>query len=119
MNIQTAESKIKEIKSFVIKQMSDVNVPWEKNRDGEFVSRYITITTRYIRVRAWDDISVTRKEIGLSRLKFYFLLRRVKKAVALSEYNKERVHLAEKWDKFLEKNKDIMRDSKLDQILDK
>lgn len=119
MNIETAENKIKEIKAFVSKQMGDPNVSWEKNRDGEFISRYVTVSKNYIQVRAWEDIRVTRKEIGISRIKFHFLLKRVKKAVALSEYNRERIGIAQKWDKFLEKNKDVMRDSKLDQILDK
>ena len=64
------------------------------------------------------EIKLNRKELGISYLRYRFLLRSVKKSCSLVDKRKREAEIAWHWKKFLEKNKDLDRDNKINKIID-
>ena len=64
------------------------------------------------------EIKLNRKELGISYLRYRFLLRSVKKSCNLVDKRKREAEIAWHWKKFLEKNKDLDRDNKINKIID-
>ena len=120
MDIKSAEKKINELKSFVIDQMK--NAEWCENSSNRFKSKYITIDTRTGNVtptviKVWD-IEIEYNDISISKIRWKFLMKKVKKSSSLSMIRHKKLHLAKRWNEFLTRNKDLDRDNKLNQILD-
>jgi hypothetical protein len=122
----------KEIKQFVITQMKEANWCIEKV-DGfnEYKSKHINIlhetdlsqrVTFIIKipnsVYISDNLRLNRGELGINYFYYRYLLRIVKKSCSLVDKRKREQEISENWNKFLEKNKDLKRDNRLNQILD-
>lgn len=117
---------IKEIRDFVIDQMR--NGEWSSdqwsNKWVECKSRFLDIKiTRnsvhfFIKSTSYNRIELTRDELGISKIYFWWLLRGVRKSCLLSDKRKRDKQLENQWKSFLDKNKDIRRDSTIDKILD-
>ena len=122
----------KEIKQFVITQMKESEWEVEKlNVINYYKSKHINIehdttisqkVTFSIKIptghSGLKEIKLNRKELGISYLQYRFLLRSVKKSCNLVDKRKREAEIAWHWKKFLEKNKDLDRDNKINKIID-
>ena len=122
----------KEIKQFVITQMKESEWEVEKlNVINHYKSKHINIEhdntisqkmTFSIKIptgySGLKEIKLNRKELGISYLQYRFLLISVKKSCNLVDKRKREAEIAWHWKKFLEKNKDLNRDNKINKIID-
>ena len=130
----------KEIKQFVITQIKESEWEVEKlpaslkrelNVINYYKSKHINIehdttisqkVTFSIKIptghSGLKEIKLNRKELGISYLRYRFLLRSVKKSCSLVDKRKREAEIAWHWKKFLEKNKDLDRDNKINKIID-
>jgi hypothetical protein len=123
---------IKEIKQFVITQMKESEWELEKlNIINQYKSKHLNIehdttisqkVTFSIKIptgySSLKEIKLTRKELGISYLQYRFLLISVKKSCNLVDKRKREAEIAWHWKKFLENNKELKRDNKINQVLD-
>jgi hypothetical protein len=122
----------KEIKQFVITQMKESEWELEKlNIINQYKSKHLNIehdttisqkVTFSIKIptgySSLKEIKLTRKELGISYLQYRFLLISVKKSCNLVDKRKREAEIAWHWKKFLENNKELKRDNKINQVLD-
>lgn len=114
----------KEIRKFVIKQM--IEADWTNGGVNSFISKNlkinlddgITFTIKNPDRYSSSGFDIERKELGLNKIYFWFLLFYVKRSCILSDKKSRESRLEYQWKKFLDNNKDIKRDSTLDKILD-
>jgi hypothetical protein len=64
-----------------------------------------------------DEYRYELKDIGISKIRFYFLLRYVKGFCKRREELQKKEMLAYRWESFLKRNKVLNRDRKIDEIL--
>ena len=130
MKKKDINKSLNEMKKFIISEMKREYANWDKYEGHDeakvFKSEYIKITiiknvgklTKFFvsfnnNVRELHSL----KYIGISNIRFYFLLRNV---IRLSNRNaeiKRKIGVSYAWEKFLSRNKDLNRDRKLDDIL--
>ena len=129
MKKKDINKSLNEMKKFIISEMKRESANWDKYEYDEekvFKSEYIKISiiknvgklTKFFvsfnnNVRELHSL----KYIGISNIRFYFLLRNV---IRLSNRNaeiKRKIDVSYAWEKFLSRNKDLNRDRKLDDIL--
>jgi hypothetical protein len=122
----------KEIKQFVITQMKEADWEVEKyTNSSKYTSKYLTInhgTDIVMKVNfvlripsgysSYNDLIVTRKELNFNYFYYRILLRRVKKSCRLADKRRRENEISLNWKRFLEKNKDIKRNNKINQIID-
>ena len=119
----------KEIKHFVITQMKEAD--WEVEKYlNKYTSKHLTINLESnIRQKvdfvlkiptgySINDLKLSRKELGINYFQFRWLLVYVKKSCKLVDKRRREAEISRNWKKFLEKNKDIKRDNKINQIID-
>lgn len=121
----------KEIKQFVLSQMKDSDWDVEKFNDSNiYRSKYIDIrleTTIRQKVKfilkipngySINELRLSRKELGINYFQFRWFLRNVKKSCKLVDKRRRDAEISRNWNKFLEKNKELKRDNKINQIID-
>lgn len=121
----------KEIKQFVITQMKEADWEVEKFNDfNEYRSIHINIqhdTTISQKVNfsikipsgyIYENLKLSRKELGINYFRYRFLLKNVKRSCSLVDKRRREAEISYNWKKFLEKNKDLNRDNKINQIID-
>ena len=122
---------LKEIKSFVISEMKNEDSNWRK-LSNEILTNYYS---------KWLDISVFKngnveinlnnsgsyyitryniKDIGLSKMRFNWLMKfYVEKFIKNKEEREKMEIMVSNWNSFLDKNKSLNRNKKLEEILNK
>ena len=122
---------LKEIKSFIISEMKNEDSNWRK-LSNEILTNYYS---------KWLDISVFKngnveinlnnsglyyitryniKDIGLSKMRFNWLMKfYVEKFIKNKEEREKMEIMVSNWNSFLDKNKSLNRDKKLEEILNK
>lgn len=122
---------LKEIKSFIINEMKNEDSNWRK-LSNEILTNYYS---------KWLDISVFKngnveinlnnsgsyyitryniKDIGLSKMRFNWLMKfYVEKFIKNKEEREKMEIMVSNWNSFLDKNKSLNRDKKLEEILNK
>ena len=124
MKKKDINKSLNEMKKFIISEMKRESANWHlyKAFDEEkfFKSEYIKISLikkdGKIKVLvSFDSRSelYSLKDIGISNIRFYFLLRNV---IRLSNRNaeiKRKIDVSYAWEKFLASNKDLDRDKKV------
>ena len=121
----------KEIEQFVITQMKEADWEVEKfNNFNEYKSKHINIqhdttisqnVTFSIKIPSgysYENLKLNRKELGINYLRYRFLLKGVKRSCKLVDNRRREAEISHNWKKFLEKNKDLNRDNKINQIID-
>jgi hypothetical protein len=121
----------KEIKQFVITQMKEAD--WELeflNNSNGYKSKHINIqhdttisqkVTFSIKIPSgynYENLKLSRKELGINYFYFRWLLGSVKKSCSLVDKRKREQEISRNWKKFLERNKDLRRDNRINQVLD-
>ena len=122
---------LKEIKSFIISEMKNEDANWRK-LSNEILTNYYS---------KWLDISVSKngnveinlnnsglyyitryniKDIGLSKIRFNWLMKfYVEKFIKNKEEREKMEIMVSNWNSFLDKNKSLNRNKKLEEILNK
>jgi hypothetical protein len=119
-NIQENRKKISQLRKFVISQLK--TAAWSPRSDG-FSNNYISFIKDgdwefYLNFTGYDTSSRYSVSDFISPLTFWFLrMFYVKKSLRNYHKLKKEAQLASVSKKFFDKNKDLDRDSKLDQIL--
>ena len=121
----------KEIEQFVITQMKEADWEVEKFNDfNEYRSRHINIqhdttisqkVTFSIKIPSgysYENLKLSRKELGINYFRYRFLLKNVKRSCSLVDKRRREAEISRNWKRFLEKNKDLNRDNKINQIID-
>ncbi len=121
----------KEIKQFVITQMKEADWEVEKfNNLNEYKSKHINIqhettisqkVTFSIKIPSgynYENLKLSRKELGINYFRYRFLLKNVKRSCSLVDKRRRESEISYNWKKFLEKNKDLDRDNKINKIID-
>ena len=119
----------KEIKQFVISQMKEADWDLEfLNNSNEYKSKHINIqhdttisqkVTFSIKIPSgYANLKLSRKELGINYFYFRWLLGSVKKSCSLVDKRKREQEISRNWKKFLERNKDLRRDNRINQVLD-
>lgn len=121
----------KEIKQFVISQMKEADWDLEfLNNSNEYKSKHINIqhdttisqkVTFSIKIPSgysYENLKLSRKELGINYFYFRWLLGSVKKSCSLVDKRKREQEISRNWKKFLERNKDLKRDNRINQLLD-
>ncbi len=117
----------KEIKQFVISQMKEADWSMEKYKHiTKYQSKYLNISdsdkiefsimmpSGY----SQNEFKLTRDELGFNFFHFIWLLKRVKKSCKLVDKRRREQEISRNWNKFLERNKDLKRDNRINQVLD-
>ncbi len=121
---------LKEIREFVVSQIKVSDWTSEHSTDvTKYNSKYITIkiyntsgkSEFNIKARSSysNDFNITRKELGLNFIHFWILIGHIKRSCKNAEKRKREKEISYEWNRFLENNKDLRRDNKLNKILDK
>ena len=119
----------KEIEQFVITQMKEADWEVEKfNSFNEYKSKHINIqhdttisqkVTFSIKIPSgYSNLKLSRKELGINYFRYRFLLKNVKRSCSLVDKRRREAEISHNWKRFLEKNKDLNRDNKINQIID-
>jgi hypothetical protein len=119
----------KEIEQFVITQMKEADWEVEKfNSFNEYKSKHINIqhdttisqkVTFSIKIPSgYENLKLSRKELGINYFRYRFLLKNVKRSCSLVDKRRREAEISHNWKRFLEKNKDLNRDNKINQIID-
>lgn len=116
---------LKEIKQFVINQMKSGGFTSKElgNEKIIYESDYLIITIKedgdiLFKIKKSNDFELKPSDIGLSKLRIYFLMFGVKRSAKLFKERVKEEMISIKWKQFLERNKDLNRDRKIDNILD-
>ncbi len=132
------EKSLAQLKQFVIREMKSQGADWMEAKVGNtyssdqegFKSEYLKILRDvkrnndaeskpyhiYLR-NGHTDYVYELKDIGLSKIRFYFLLGYVKRFCKRREELQKKERLAFHWENFLKQNKVLDRDRKIDEIL--
>lgn len=131
------EKSLSQLKRFIVREMKSRSADWIETRvqnytyeEKGFKSEYIKVLREVKKkndskdkpyhIYLCDGGDVHRYEledIGISKIRFYFLLRCVKGFCKRREELQKREMLAYRWESFLKRNKVLDRDRKIDEIL--
>lgn len=114
------DKTLKEIKSFIIDIMKSEDFTRHKSSYG------ITYTSKNLSIDIDQDtisftlrrkFTVTLDQIKLSLLRYNILMIRVKYSSKREKKRREEEVLKRNWELFLDKNKDLKRDKRINQII--
>jgi DUF4097 and DUF4098 domain-containing protein YvlB len=113
---------IKDIKIFIIEQMRNGQFASFSNKEGyeKYESDYIVIekekTEVTIQIKK-SDLKLSLDDIDLSYLRFKILMLSVQRSANNFKERAKKEMIKRRWDKFLNDNKELKRDRKLNDIL--
>lgn len=131
------EKSLSQLKRFIVKEMKSQSADWSETKiqnytseEKGFKSEYLKILKEIKKNNDMDDNPYRiylcdgsdkhrydLNDIGLSKIRFYFLLRYVKGFCKRREELQKKERLAVHWESFLKRNKVLNRDRKIDEIL--
>ena len=131
------EKSLSQLKRFIVREMKSQNADWIEsnvqrmysNDQKGFKSEYLKIlkdvkknndsdnNPYYIYLCDREEYRYELKDIGLSKIRFYFLLQYVKRFCKRRDELQKKERLAVHWEGFLKRNKVLDRDRKIDEIL--
>ena len=133
MKSEEIKKGLKEIKSFIISEIKNEESNWHKHESRneiEYKSKWLTIQIPdnkkdeskdiciYLSGGSYYSTTYSLKDIGLSKIRFNWLLKyNVDYFIRNREKRQKMENLVNGWNTFLDKNKSLNRDKKLDKIL--
>ena len=132
MKSEEIKKGLKEIKSFIISEIKNEESNWirhESRNEIEYKSKWLTISipgnekNKDISIYlsgsdSYYSTSYSLKDIGLSKIRFNYLINHnVDYFIRNREKRQKMENLVNGWNNFLNKNKSLNRDKKLDKIL--
>lgn len=132
------EKSLSRLKRFIVREMKSQNADWmelsaqriySSDQKG-FKSEYLKILRDVKNNNDSDDnpyyiylcdgreeYRYELKDIGISKIRFYFLIQYVKRFCKRRDELQKKERLAFHWESFVKKNKVLDRDRKIDEIL--
>jgi len=128
MKSEEIKKGLKEIKSFIISEIKNEESNWHKHESRneiEYKSKWLTINEKNKDISiylsgsdSYYSTSYSLKDIGLSKIRFNYLINHnVNYFIRNREKRQKMENLVNGWNNFLNKNKSLNRDKKLDKIL--
>jgi hypothetical protein len=134
MKSEEIKKGLKEIKSFIISEIKNEESNWHKHESRneiEYKSKWLTIQipdnkkdeSKYISIYlsgsdSYYSTTYSLKDIGLSKMRFNWLLKyNVDYFIRNREKRQKMENIVNNWNNFLDKNKSLNRDKKIDKIL--
>ena len=130
MKSSEVKKGLREIKTFIIDELKNEDSSWRKHeiRDSiDYNSKWLSITVDeksgdvIIELNSGDNYHRTKyniKDIGLSKIRFNWLIKyNVEVFIKNKEERQKMENLVGNWNNFLDKNKSLNRDKKLEKIL--
>lgn len=131
------ERSLAQLKRFIVREMKSPSADWSEARVQNYTYEEKGFKSEYIKVLkevkkkndsedkpyriylcdGGDEYRYELKDIGISKIRFYFLLRYVKGFCKRREELQKKEMLAYRWESFLKRNKVLNRDRKIDEIL--
>lgn len=133
------KNSLSQLKRFIVKEMKSQSADWMEssvqrmysNNQRGFKSEYLKILKDVKKNNDSDDnpyyyiylcdgreeYRYELKDIGISKIRFYFLLQYVKIFCKRRDKLQKKERLAVHWESFLKRNKVLNRDRKIDEIL--
>lgn len=115
------DKTLKEIKSFIIDIMKSEDFTRHESyrNDITYTSKNLSIDINpdTISFTLRRKFTVTLDQIKLSLLRFHILMIRVKYSSKREEKRREEEVLKHNWELFLDRNKDLKRDKRINQII--
>ena len=133
------KNSLSQLKRFIVKEMKSQSADWMEssvqrmysNNQRGFKSEYLKILKDVKKNNDSDDnpyyyiylcdgreeYRYELKDIGISKIRFYFLLQYVKIFCKRRDELQKKERLAVHWESFLKRNKVLNRDRKIDEIL--
>jgi hypothetical protein len=132
------KNSLSQLKRFIVKEMKSQSADWIEsnvqrmysNDQRGFKSEYLKILKDVKKNNDSDDnpyyiylcdgreeYRYELKDIGISKIRFYFLLQYVKIFCKRRDELQKKERLAVHWESFLKRNKVLNRDRKIDEIL--
>lgn len=118
------DKTIKDLRKFIIKEV--ISADWStENRKDFFSTKYISIKQPFdeegwcFRLNGDVDKFYTFKSIGINKFILFFLFLFIKRNIKINEKKRKNDVLKNEWGRFLDDNKDLSRDKKIDKIINK
>jgi hypothetical protein len=116
---------IKDLRKFIIKEIvSFEDHKWStEGRKEYYTTNYVSIKKSFeddnwcFRLNGGGDKFYTFKSIGINKYVLYFLFIFIKRNIKRSLEMRKNDGLKNEWNRFLDDNKDIHRDEKIDKII--
>lgn len=116
------DKTLKDLRNFIIKEA--FNSDWEtEGRKDYYTTKYISIKkgfdddSWYFRLNGGADKFHSLKSIGINKFILYFLFIFIKRNIKINLKIRKDDGLRNEWNSFLNKNKDINRDQKINKII--
>jgi hypothetical protein len=107
---------LREIKSFVISEIKNEESNWQKNSNRD----EIEYKSKWLNIKIPCDnysSSYSLKDIGLSKIRFNWIIKDVDFFIKNREKRQKMENIVNNWNNFLDKNKSLNRDKKLEKLL--
>ena len=124
MNIIIMESTLKDLRKFVIKEIINKNSQWStEGRKEYYTTKYVSIKKNFdtdlwqFKLNGGVDNFFDFKSIGINKYFVYILFLFIKRNINKQSNIRKNESLITAWSYFLNNNKDINRDSKIDKII--
>jgi hypothetical protein len=118
------ESTLKELRKFVIKEIINKNSQWStEGRKEYYTTKYVSIKKNFdtdlwqFKLNGGVDRFFDFKSIGINKYFVYILFFFIKKNINKQANIRKNESLITAWDYFLNNNKDIKRNDKINKII--
>jgi hypothetical protein len=124
MPIINMESTLKELRKFVIKEIINRNSQWStEGRKEYYTTKYVSIKKNFdtdlwqFKLNGGVDKFFDFKSIGINKYFVYILFIFIKRNINKQANIRKSESLITAWDYFLNNNKDIKRNDKINKII--
>ena len=124
MTIIIMESTLKDLRKFVIKEIINKNSEWStEGRKEYYTTKYVSIKKNFdtglwqFKLNGGFDKFFDFKSIGINKHFVYILFLFIKRNINKQANIRKNENLISSWDYFLNNNKDIKRNDKINKII--
>jgi len=124
MSIRDMESTLRELRKFVIKEIINKNSEWStEGRKEYYTTKYVSIKKNFdtglwqFKLNGGFDKFFDFKSIGINKYFVYILFLFIKRNINKQTNIRKNESLLNSWNSFLNSNKEIKRDNKINKII--
>ena len=124
MSIRDMESTLRELRKFVIKEIINKNSEWStEGRKEYYMTKYVSIKKNFdtglwqFKLNGGYDKFFDFKSIGINKYFVYILFLFIKRNINKQTNIRKNESLLNSWNSFLNSNKEIKRDNKINKII--
>jgi hypothetical protein len=124
MSIRDMESTLRELRKFLIKEIINKNSEWStEGRKEYYMTKYVSIKKNFdtglwqFKLNGGYDKFFDFKSIGINKYFVYILFLFIKRNINKQTNIRKNESLLNSWNSFLNSNKEIKRDNKINKII--